>query len=237
MTGTGPHPGEPHDLSYSSRLNALRAGVLGANDGIVSIAAMLLGVIATGASATTVFAAGLASTIAGAVSMALGEYVSVSAQRDSEKTMIAKETTELREMPEAERRELSGIFQGYGVTKETADRAAEEIAAGDPLPAHLQLELGLDSEDLTNPWTAAGASAVSFILGALLPLLSVLIAPDNAAAVVLTVVTLLTLASTGCVSAKLAGNPVLRSAARLVVGGALGLALTYGVGSLFDVPA
>jgi VIT1/CCC1 family predicted Fe2+/Mn2+ transporter len=232
---TTTHPGEAHTTSVSARLNALRAGVLGANDGIVSTSALLLGVIATGAGSTAVFTAGLAAAVAGAVSMALGEYVSVSAQRDSEKSLIAEETGELTEMPTEETEEMAEILRGYGISAETAEKAAEEIQAGDPLPAHLQLELGIDEEDLTNPWAAAGSSAVSFILGALLPMLAVLTAPHSVAAVVVTAVTLLALAVTGAFSARLGGNPLCKSVARLVIGGALGLAITYALGSVFDV--
>lgn len=232
---TTAHPGEAHPTSVNAKLNTLRAGVLGANDGIVSTSALLLGVIASGAGSTAIFTAGMAAAVAGAVSMALGEYVSVSAQRDSEKSLIAKETGELTDMPAEETEEMAGILRGYGISAETAEKAAAEIQAGDPLRAHLQLELGIDEEDLTNPWAAAGSSAVSFILGALLPMLAVLIAPHSVAAVVVTVVTLLALAVTGAVSARLGGNPVGNSVARLVIGGALGLAVTYAVGSLFDV--
>lgn len=230
-----PHVGEPHGTTAGSKLNMLRAGVLGANDGIVSISAMMLAMIAAGAKPTTVMTAGVASTVAGAVSMALGEYVSVSAQRDSERTMIAQETRELREMPDEEREEMSQILQGYGIGKETADRAAQEISDKDPLAAHLQLELGLDSEELTSPWAAAGTSAAAFVLGAMLPILSVLLGTEAWGMVILILVTLGMLAITGALSAKLAGNPVRRSTVRLLVGGALGLALTYGIGSLFDV--
>lgn len=231
------HIGEPHDISVNAKLNTLRAGVLGANDGIVSTSALLLGVIATGAGSTAVFTAGLAAAVAGAVSMALGEYVSVSAQRDSERTLIAKERAELRDIPNEEREEMALILQGYGISAETAGRAATEIESGDPLPAHLQLELGIDSEDLTNPWAAAGSSAAAFILGALLPMIAVILAPDSHRGLVVAVVTLIALAATGAVSARLAGNPVGTSCLRLVIGGALGLAVTYGVGSLFDVAA
>jgi vacuolar iron transporter family protein len=229
------HAGEPHGSGHNAKLNALRAGVLGANDGIVSTAALLLGVIATGAGNTVIVGAGLASVVAGAVSMGLGEYVSVSAQRDTEKVLIAKERVELAEDPQAERHELSGILQGYGISRETADRAATEIGKSDPLAVHLQLELGLDSEDLTNPWTAAGSSAVSFTLGALLPLLSVLLAPAGTDTMVVTIVTLMTLGLTGYVSAKLSDTSPARSILRLVIGGGLGLALTYGVGALFGM--
>lgn len=229
------HSGEPHAPSHHAKLNALRAGVLGANDGIVSVAALLLAVIASGAGDTAVFVAGLASTVAGAVSMALGEYVSVSAQRDTEKVLINKERAELADDPQAEHAELSGILQGYGITRDTADKAATEIGASDPLAAHLQLELGLDAEDLTNPITAAPSSAVAFVLGALLPMISVFFAPSGTDAVVVTVVTLIVLALTGHISARLSGTSPLRSSLRLVIGGALGLALTYVVGSLFGL--
>ncbi|HIW92549.1 MAG TPA: VIT family protein [Candidatus Corynebacterium avicola] len=234
-TPVPPHTGEEHGRAVGSKLNMLRAGVLGANDGIVSISAMMLAMIAAGAAAPTVMTAGVASTVAGAVSMALGEYVSVSAQRDTERTMIDQEARELREMPEEEREEMSQILQSYGIGKSTADRAAQEISDKDPLAAHLQLELGLDSEELTSPWAAAGTSAMAFVLGAMLPILSVLFATEAKGALILILVTLGTLALTGALSAKLAGNPVRRSTVRLLIGGALGLTLTYGIGSLFDV--
>lgn len=227
------HRGEPHGTGHHARLNWLRAGVLGANDGIVSIAALLLGVLATGLGEGAIFLAGVASTIAGAVSMALGEYVSVSAQRDTEKKLVALERRELGEQPEAEHEELTGILTGYGISPDTADKAAREIGQRDPLAAHLQLELGMDSEELTSPIAAAVSSAMSFLLGALLPLLSVFFAPVGVEAVVVTGVTLMALALTGFISAALSGTSRWRSYVLLVFGGALGLALTYGVGSLF----
>jgi VIT1/CCC1 family predicted Fe2+/Mn2+ transporter len=227
------HPDEPHGQGQRAQLNWLRAGVLGANDGIVSIAALLLGVIATGLGEGAILLAGIASTIAGAVSMALGEYVSVSAQRDTEKKLVALERWELQAQPEAEHQELTGILMGYGITADTADQAAREVAKQDPLAAHLQLELGMDSQDLTNPFVAALSSALAFLLGALLPLLSVFFAPAGYEAPVVTTTTLVALALTGFVSAVLSKTSRVRSCIRLVVGGALGLALTYGVGSLF----
>jgi VIT1/CCC1 family predicted Fe2+/Mn2+ transporter len=184
-----------------------------------------------------ILTAGLASTIAGAVSMGLGEYVSVSAQRDTERVLIGKESDELHEMPDEERDELAGILQGYGISPETAAQAAQEISDGDPLPAHLRLELGLDTHDLVNPWSAAGSSALSFVLGAALPMLSVLLSTGALQGFVLTVVTLVALACTGFASAKMAGTSVRRSMVRLVVGGAAGLAVTYGVGVLFGASA
>lgn len=230
-----PHLLEPHDSTHNARLNSLRAGVLGANDGIVSVAALLLGVIGSGAGPAAVFSAGLAATIAGAVSMALGEYVSVSAQLDTEKMLIAREERELREQPEQEHQELTEILASYGMSMATADAAAREIGIGNALGAHLRLELGLDGEDLTSPWAAAGWSAVSFLAGALLPLLSVFIAPTGAAAPVIFIVTIFTLALTGTISARLAETSALKAALRLVIGGSLGLAITYGVGALFGV--
>ena len=224
---------ELHDSDEAAKMNSLRAGVLGANDGIVSVAALLIGVIATGAGDKAILMAGLAATIAGAVSMALGEYVSVSAQRDSEQTLIAKEKKELREAPEEELEELAGILSGYGISKDTAVEAAREIHAEDALRAHLQLELGIDADELTSAWAAAFFSALSFLAGAALPMISVFVAPSGTQAWVVTAVTMFSLALTGLISAKIAGTSVGRSMVRLVVGGGLGLALTYGAGALF----
>ena len=214
-------------------MNSLRAGVLGANDGIVSVAALLIGVIATGAGDTAILMAGLAATIAGAVSMALGEYVSVSAQRDSEQTLVAKENKELREAPEEELEELAGILSGYGISKGTAVEGAREIHTEDALRAHLQLELGIDANELTSAWAAAFFSALSFLAGAALPMISVFVTPSGTQAWVVAAVTMFSLALTGLISAKIAGTSVSRSMLRLVVGGGLGLALTYGAGALF----
>lgn len=225
------HADEPHGDSHNARLNSLRAGVLGANDGIVSVAALLLGVVGSGASASAILTAGLAATVSGAASMALGEYVSVSAQRDSERMMIDKETHELAELPEQEHAELVSMLADYGMDTTTA---AREIAAKDRLlEAHLRLEMGIDGEDLTNPWHAAFWSAVSFLAGGALPLLSIFITPMSMAAAVVAVVTLIALAITGYVSAHLAGTNAARSVFRLVIGGALGLAITYGIGVAF----
>ena len=224
---------ELHDSAAAAKMNSLRAGVLGANDGIVSVAALLIGVIATGAGDKAILMAGLAATIAGAVSMGLGEFVSVSAQRDSEQTLIAKEKKELREVPEEELEELAGILSGYGISKGTAVEGAREIHAEDALRAHLQLELGIDANELTSAWAAAFFSALSFLAGAALPMISVFVTPSGTQAWVVAAVTMFSLALTGLISAKIAGTSVSRSMLRLVVGGGLGLALTYGAGALF----
>ncbi|AOZ73248.1 hypothetical protein BK816_08090 [Boudabousia tangfeifanii] len=230
---SGTHPQEAHREDHASKLNWLRAGVLGANDGIVSVAALLLGMIGAHAQSATILTAGLASLVAGAVSMALGEYVSVSAQRDTEKFLIQKESWELENLVEHEHEELKTILCSYGMSPETAETAVNEIEAGDPLPVHLRLELGIDGEDLTNPWAAAGSSALAFTLGAALPLLTALLAPLTGQAWYVIVVTLATLALTGFISAKLSETDPVRAVVRLVLGGGLGLAITYGAGALF----
>ncbi|HCG2962011.1 TPA: VIT family protein [Corynebacterium striatum] len=229
------HPAEPHAASHNSRLNSLRAAVLGANDGIVSVAALLLGVVGSGVGDKAILTAGLAATVSGAVSMALGEYVSVSAQRDSEEALIAKERWELEEFPDEEHAELTGMLASYGMTSETASRAAYEIADNNPLDAHLRLELGIDDEDLTNPWHAAFWSAVSFLGGALLPMLAIVLAPSSAAGWAVAAVTLVALALTGYISARLARTAPLRAVLRLLIGGAAGLAVTFGIGTLFGI--
>ncbi|MDO4685549.1 MAG: VIT family protein [Corynebacterium sp.] len=226
---------EPHDRSINSKLNWLRAGVLGANDGIVSTAGLVIGVAATGASSSVIALAGAAAVVSGAVSMALGEYVSVSAQRDTERALVAQERWELETMPEAEHRELVGILQGKGLSAETAEQAAVELAERNPLKAHLEIELGIDSEELTNPLMAAGSSALSFVLGSALPLLSVLIAPTDWRIVITLLATLTALSITGGIAASLAGTGQGRSVSRLVIGGGLALVVTYVIGLVFGV--
>jgi VIT1/CCC1 family predicted Fe2+/Mn2+ transporter len=207
------HTGEPHAGALGARLNWLRAGVLGANDGIVSTA-------------------GVAGLVAGAVSMALGEYVSVSSQRDSERALLDKERVELAEMPEQELAELAAIYESKGLSPQTARTVAAELTAKDAFAAHVEAELGIDPDELTNPWHAAGASAVAFTVGSLLPLLAVLLPPVSVRVPVTFVVVLLALALTGAVSARLGGSPVARAVVRLVGGGALAMAVTFGIGAL-----
>jgi VIT1/CCC1 family predicted Fe2+/Mn2+ transporter len=160
------HVSEPHSGGLAARLNWLRAGVLGANDGIVSTAGLVVGVAAATTARSPIITAGIAGLAAGAVAMALGEYVSVSSQRDTERALLAKERTELDEYPERELAELAGIYQAKGLTPETADLVARELTAHDAFAAHVHAELGIDPGELTNPWHAAAASAVSFTVGA-----------------------------------------------------------------------
>jgi VIT1/CCC1 family predicted Fe2+/Mn2+ transporter len=232
-TGQEQTVSEPHTDATSGRLNWLRAGVLGANDGIVSVAGIVVGVAGATSARGAIFTAGLAGLVAGAVSMALGEYVSVSSQRDSEHALIAQERRELRESPEDELEELTSLYRAKGLSEATARTVAEELTRQDPLGAHLDAELGIDQEDLANPRQAALASAVSFTIGALLPLLAVLLPPPGWRVPVCVVAVLAALALTGVVSARLGGANPRRAVIRVLVGGALGLAFTYGVGRLF----
>jgi VIT1/CCC1 family predicted Fe2+/Mn2+ transporter len=226
------HQDEPHAAGIGQRLNWLRAGVLGANDGIVSVAALVVGVAGATTDNAALLTAGLAGLVGGAVSMALGEYVSVSSQRDSERALIAKEREELRTMPVEELAELTALYRDRGLSDETAQKVAEELTAHDALSAHLEVELGIDQDDLVNPWHAALSSAVAFTLGALLPLLAILLPPPEWRVPVTFAAVLLALAATGAVGAVVGGSAPVRASVRLVVGGALALVATWLIGTL-----
>ncbi len=228
----GQHADEPHAESQASRINALRAAVLGANDGIVSVAGLVMGVAGATTDRNTIFVAGVAGLVAGALSMAAGEYVSVSTQRDTERALIAKETRELAEEPEEELAELAGIYQGKGLSEALALQVATELTEHDALGAHLEVELGIDPNDLTNPWHAAWASMISFTLGALLPLLTILMFAPGLRVVVTLVAVALALAGTGLVSAKIGGTSTGPAVRRNVLGGLLAMAVTFGIGTL-----
>lgn len=222
------HPDEPHAASMGNRLNWLRAGVLGANDGLVSTAGLVIGVAAATPEPTAILTAGIAGLAAGAISMALGEYVSVSTQRDTELALIAKEKHELKHEPEEEFRELIGLLEQRGLSPETSRTVAHELTEADPLKAHLALELGIDSEELTNPWHAAVSSAIAFSLGALVPILASLIAWHRLPCIVVAVA--LGLVATGYISAHLGDARRGRAMARVLLGGLLAMAITYAVG-------
>jgi VIT1/CCC1 family predicted Fe2+/Mn2+ transporter len=227
-----PHPGEQHQSGLSGRLNALRAGVLGANDGIVSTAGIVIGVAAATASRAAIATAGLAGLAAGAMSMAVGEYVSVSTQRDTERAMVAKEIRELREQPAEELAELAELYADRGLSPDLAQQVAEQLTAHNALAAHAEVELKIDPDDLASPWHAAVASMASFTLGALLPLFAILLATQSARVPVTVVAVLLALALTGWASGVVGRSPVGRPIVRNVVGGALAMAITYAVGRL-----
>ncbi|HZX37199.1 MAG TPA: VIT family protein [Streptomyces sp.] len=226
-----PHD-EPHGGALGARLNWLRAAVLGANDGIVSTAGLVVGVAGATGSRATLLTAGLAGLLAGSMSMAAGEYVSVSTQRDSEKAALAVERRELREQPEEELQELTDLLVDRGLTPEVAREAAAQLTERDALRAHARVELGIEPDQLANPWHAAGASFLAFTLGALLPLLAMVLPPSSLRLPVTVLSVLAALSLTGWWSARLgaaaAGPAVLRN----VGGGALAMAVTYGAGSL-----
>jgi VIT1/CCC1 family predicted Fe2+/Mn2+ transporter len=226
------HPHEPHAGAIGQRLNWLRAGVLGANDGIVSVASLVVGVAGATTDTPALLTAGIAGLVGGAISMALGEYVSVSSQRDSERALIAKERRELRDMPEQEFEELAGLYRQRGLSDATARQVAKELTEHDALAAHLEVELHIDQEDLVSPWQAALSSAISFTLGALLPLLTILLLPPALKIPVTFVAVVVALAVTGTVSAHLGGSGKVRATVRLVIGGALALLATWAIGSL-----
>jgi len=227
------HDDEPHAGGMPTKLNWLRAGVLGANDGIVSTAGLVVGVAGATSSKGAIFTAGLAGLVAGAVSMALGEYISVSSQRDSERTQLAKERRELAELPDQELAELAGIYRAKGLSPSTAQLVAEELTAHDALAAHADAELGIDPEGLTNPLHASGASAVAFTAGAVLPLAAILLAPASVRVLVTVVIVLAALAIAGVLSARIGGSSARLAVTRVVVGGAAGLGVTYLIGHFF----
>nr|WP_245821823.1 VIT family protein [Lentzea waywayandensis] len=216
-------------------MNWLRAGVLGANDGIVSTAGLVVGVAGATAATGPILTAGIAGVVAGAVSMALGEYVSVSSQRDTERSLLARERAELTLYPDEELDELTALYVAKGLRRATARQVAEELTEHDAFAAHADAELGIDPHALTNPLHAAGASAVAFIIGSLLPLVAILLPPPGARVAVTFVVVLLALAATGAVSAHLGTARKTAAVARLVLGGALAMLVTFGIGQLVGV--
>ena len=230
---TEPHTGEAHTDASNGRLTWLRAGVLGATDGIVSVAGIVVGVAGATSDSGPIFTAGLAGLVAGAVSMALGEYVSVSTQRDSQTALLIRKRRQLEDTPEDELRELTAIYQAKGLSPHTAALVATELTDHDALTAHLDAEHNLNPDDLANPGHAALASAIAFTLGALLPLVAILLAPP-AWRVPLTIgAALLALAVAGAIGARIGGSTTSRAITRVVTGGTAGLALTYAIGHLF----
>ncbi|MBP2459080.1 VIT1/CCC1 family predicted Fe2+/Mn2+ transporter [Clavibacter michiganensis] len=232
MSAVRDHPGEQHRTGIAQRLNWLRAGVLGANDGIVSVAAIVVGVAGATTATGPILTAGIAGLVGGAISMALGEYVSVSSQSDSERALIRKERRELADMPDEELDELTALYAAQGLRPDTARQVAVELTAHDALSAHLSMELHIAEDDVVSPWHAAVASAAAFTAGAVLPMLAILLPPEAWRVPVTFVAVLFALALTGAVSARIGGSPLGRATLRVVLGGALALVATYGVGLL-----
>ena len=222
-------------MAFASRLNWLRAGILGANDGIVSIAPLVVGVAAATSDIRTILIAGVAGIVAGSISMAAGEYVSVSSQRDSERALIARERQELIDQPDEELLELAEIYQAKGLTASTARLVAKELTAHDAISAHLEAELGIDERGLTNPWHAAFSSALAFLAGATLPMLAITLPPDGWRIPLAFGASLLALARTGWVGARLGNSPPLRPVFRVLAGGTFALLLTWGIGTVLGV--
>ena len=218
-----------------ARIGWLRAAVLGANDGIVSTASLIVGVAAAAGGKSEVLVAGIAGLVAGAMSMAAGEYVSVSSQSDTERADIARETAELATDPEAERAELAGIYVSRGLTPDLADQVAVQLMAGDALAAHARNELGISEFTQARPIQAALTSAATFSVGAAMPLLMVFLFPLGSLTLAVSVASLAFLALLGAIGAKAGGANVWKATARVTFWGALAMAATAGVGTLFGV--
>lgn len=230
------HEGEPHAGGLDDKLNRLRAGVLGANDGIISTAGIVVGVAGASSNPTAIFVAGLAGLVAGALSMAGGEYTSVSAQRDTETAVLDQERRELATMPDAELEELTGLYRDKGLSPDLAHRVAVELTERDALAAHADAELGIaDPNHRSNPWQAALSSFVAFTVGALLPLLAIVLPPVAWRVPVTVLSVLVALGLTAWAAARLGGARPVRPVARNVVVGLATMIVTFVVGSLFHV--
>ena len=227
-----PHTQEEHTKSLGDQLNWLRAGVLGANDGLVSTAGIVVGVAGATSTVSTIFTAGLAGLVAGSLSMAGGEYVSVSTQRDTEQAAIELEKWELANLPEQELDELTQIYEARGISPELARQVAEEVTARDALRAHSELELNIDPDALTSPWHAAGASFLAFAVGGVIPAAAILVPIDTWNVVICVVAVLIGLVITGYVSARLGKAEAKPAVLRNVVVGSLTMAITWIVGRI-----
>ena len=228
-------PRRHRESHKSGRTGWLRAAVLGSNDAIVSVSSLMIGVGATDASKQMILIAGVAGLVAGSMSMAVGEFVSVSAQRDSEHADIARETEELATSPDAELHELARIYHHRGLDKDLAMQVAKQLSARDRLGAHLRDELGIEARTRARPLQAAWISAVSFATFALLPILGLLTAPASLRLVAIAVVTLVSLGALGLLGGRLGGASVGRAALRVTFGGALAMAITAGIGRLLGI--
>ena len=233
------HPRTPatrhRELHRTDRVGWLRASVLGANDGIVSVAGLVVGVAASGATPSTILLTGVAGLVAGAMSMAAGEYVSVQSQADAEAAALALEKSELRDMPDGELAELTQIYVGRGLEPALARQVAEQLTARDALTAHMRDELGITEELRARPVQAALASAAAFTVGALLPIATTVLAPAGKVAMVTTAATLVGLLLSGGLAARVGGAPVLRGAWRVGFWGAMAMGAAALVGRLFHV--
>ncbi len=230
-----PHTQEAHSGDLSGRLNWVRAAVLGSNDGIISTAALLVGVAATGIPVQMIFLTGVAGILAGAFSMAVGEYVSVSSQRDTEQALLAKERHELEHFADEELAELAMIYEKKGLAPETARQVAEELTAHDAFAAHAEAELGIDPDGLADPLQAGTASAISFSFGGVIPLIAILIAPEAWRVGVTFAAVFVALIFTGIASARISGARIAPVTLRIILGGILAMMCTFGIGKALGI--
>ena len=226
---------EPHTDKSGTSLNWLRAAVLGSNDGIVSVSSIVVGVAGALDSSGFILTAGIAGLVAGALSMAVGEYVSVSTQRDTERALLEKERGELRDYPEAELAELTGLYKAKGLSDATARLVAKELTTHDVFAAHVDAELGIDPNNLTSPWQAALASAASFTVGGIIPLIAIALPPASVRVAVTFAAVFVALVITGYLSAQVGGANKTKAVVRVVVGGIIAMTITFGIGKLFGV--
>ena len=224
------YPG--HHTKQEADTNKLRAAVLGANDGIVSVASIVVGVAGATNSTGQIVTAGIAGLVAGAFSMGVGEYVSVSSQRDTERVMLEKERILLEKFPEEELEELAYLYEAKGLSSKTAMLVAEELSEKDALAAHFDAELGIDPDDLTSPWAAAIASSVAFTAGAIVPLIAVILFSEHIRILGTFAAVLVALFITGVLSAKASGAGIRRSSTRVIIGGIIAMVITYAIGRL-----
>lgn len=232
---TLPYESAHEELHYLDRAGWLRAAVLGANDGIVSVSSLIVGVAAADPSRAAILIAGAAGLAAGAMSMAAGEYVSVSSQSDVERADIARERQALIDTPAAEEKELTSIYVSRGLSPETAALVARELTAKDALGAHVRDELGLSEQHSANPLQAAFASGLTFTVAASVPLVAAAVAPEMYIIPAVVLATLVSLAGLGALGAQAGGAPKLRATARVLFWGAAAMAITAGVGRIFGV--
>lgn len=219
----------------NSKLNWLRAAVLGANDGIVSVSSVIVGVAGASDSRAFILTAGFAALVAGALSMAVGEYVSVSTQRDTERALITKERIELAVYPAQELEELVVIYEKKGLSRATAEIVAKEFTAKDAFAAHLDAELGIDPNNLTDPFHAAYASGLAFLSGAIIPILAIVLSPKSIQIPMTFVSVVIALIFTGTLSAHAGGASKIKATIRVVFGGLLAMVITFAIGKIFGV--
>ena len=237
MTAQSDNTDLPSDRASANRLNGLRAAVLGANDGIVSTSSVVMGVAGATSDHHSIVVAGLAALVAGALSMAVGEYVSVSSQSDAEKAFIRQEKHWLRTRPQAELAQLAGEYEKLGVSKKTSLKVAQELTASNPLRAHLRAHFNLDPDDVNSPVLAAIASLVAFTIGGLVPFLAVVFAPESFRLGATLTAVGFALIVTGHLSATAGNASKLRAIARVLAGGLVAMLVTYAIGSIFGTVA